>query len=72
MTDEGLSDAAKRSKATELRCGFDHTWGQGMMLLGGGYETVYVGTAAREVYDVTGASDTVIAALAAALPQAQP
>ena len=40
---------------------------KGMMLLGGGYETVYVGTAAREVYDVTGAGDTVIAALAVGL-----
>jgi bifunctional ADP-heptose synthase (sugar kinase/adenylyltransferase) len=28
---------------------------------------VYVGTAAREVYDVTGAGDTVIATLAASL-----
>jgi bifunctional ADP-heptose synthase (sugar kinase/adenylyltransferase) len=37
------------------------------MLLEGDGEPVYVKTAAREVYDVTGAGDTVIAALAAAL-----
>jgi len=40
---------------------------RGMMLLEAGREPVYVETAAREVYDVTGAGDTVIAALAAAL-----
>jgi D-beta-D-heptose 7-phosphate kinase/D-beta-D-heptose 1-phosphate adenosyltransferase len=44
---------------------------KGMMLLEGQGEVegepVYVKTAAREVYDVTGAGDTVIAALAAAL-----
>lgn len=40
---------------------------RGMMLLEGGGPPVYVETAAREVYDVTGAGDTVIAALASAL-----
>ena len=40
---------------------------RGMMLLEAGEEPVYVDTAAREVYDVTGAGDTVIATLAAAL-----
>ena len=40
---------------------------RGIMLLEGDGEPVYVKTAAREVYDVTGAGDTVIAALAAAL-----
>lgn len=40
---------------------------RGMMLLEAGGEPVYVNTAAREVYDVTGAGDTVIAALAGAL-----
>lgn len=39
----------------------------GMMLLEGDSEPVYVETVAREVYDVTGAGDTVIATLAAAL-----
>ncbi len=40
---------------------------RGMMLLKGDADPVYVETAAREVYDVTGAGDTVIATLAAAL-----
>src|SRR4026209_355238 len=40
---------------------------RGMMLLEGDGEPVYIKTAAREVYDVTGAGDTVIAALASAL-----
>src|ERR1041385_2609992 len=40
---------------------------RGMMLLEGNGGPVYVETAAREVYDVTGAGDTVIAALAGAL-----
>ena len=40
---------------------------RGMMLLEAGRQPVYVKTAAREVYDVTGAGDTVIATLAGAL-----
>ena len=40
---------------------------RGMMLLEQGGQPVYVETAAREVYDVTGAGDTVIATLAGAL-----
>jgi D-glycero-beta-D-manno-heptose-7-phosphate kinase len=40
---------------------------RGMMLLEGDGGPVYVEAAAREVYDVTGAGDTVIAALACAL-----
>jgi D-beta-D-heptose 7-phosphate kinase/D-beta-D-heptose 1-phosphate adenosyltransferase len=40
---------------------------RGLMLLESHHEAVYVETAAREVYDVTGAGDTVIATLAAAL-----
>jgi len=40
---------------------------RGMMLLEAGGQPVYVKTAAREVYDVTGAGDTVIATLAPAL-----
>ena len=40
---------------------------RGMMVLEAGGNPVYVETAAREVYDVTGAGDTVIATLAAAL-----
>ncbi len=40
---------------------------RGMMLIEGDRDPVFVETSAREVYDVTGAGDTVIAALAAAL-----
>ncbi len=40
---------------------------RGMMLVEGDGEPVYVETAAREVYDVTGAGDTVMATLGAAL-----
>ena len=40
---------------------------RGMMLLEERAEPLYVGTAAREVYDVTGAGDTVIATLACAV-----
>jgi D-beta-D-heptose 7-phosphate kinase/D-beta-D-heptose 1-phosphate adenosyltransferase len=40
---------------------------RGMMLLESDGKPAYVETAAREVYDVTGAGDTVIAALAGAL-----
>jgi rfaE bifunctional protein kinase chain/domain len=40
---------------------------RGMMLLEAGGQPIYVETAAREVYDVTGAGDTVIATLAGAL-----
>ena len=40
---------------------------RGMMLLESNDQPVFVETAAREVYDVTGAGDTVIAALAGAL-----
>ncbi len=45
---------------------------RGMMLLEGNGQPVYVATAAREVYDVTGAGDTVIATLAAALATGAP
>jgi D-beta-D-heptose 7-phosphate kinase/D-beta-D-heptose 1-phosphate adenosyltransferase len=40
---------------------------RGIMLLEGANDPVFVETAAREVYDVTGAGDTVIATLAAAM-----
>lgn len=68
-TDEGLKRAAQLIRA---RTGCDSvliTRGErGMMLLEGALEEpVYVATAAREVYDVTGAGDTVIATLAASL-----
>lgn len=61
-TDDGLKAAAHRIRE---RLGCEAvliTRGErGMMLLEGDREPVYVETAAREVYDVTGAGDTVIA-----------
>ena len=67
-TDEGLRHAAQLIRA---RLGCDAvliTRGErGMMLLEGEGKPVYVETVAREVYDVTGAGDTVIATLAASL-----
>lgn len=67
-SDEGLHQAAREIRA---RLGCDAvliTRGdRGIMLLEGDGEPVFVGTTAREVYDVTGAGDTVIATLATAL-----
>src|SRR5215216_3182030 len=67
-TDEGVARAAREIRA-RLGCGAVLiTRGErGMMLLEEGGEPTYVPTAAREVYDVTGAGDTVIATLAASL-----
>lgn len=67
-SDEGLRRAA-RSIRERINCdAVLITRGkQGMMLAEGDGEAVFVETAAREVYDVTGAGDTVIAALGAAL-----
>jgi len=67
-TDEGMARAA-RSIRERLGCrSVLITRGErGMMLLGEDGEPVYVPTAAREVYDVTGAGDTVIATLAASV-----
>src|SRR5829696_9591837 len=67
-TDEGMARAA-RAILGRLGCGSVLiTRGErGLMLLSEGGEPVYVPTAAREVYDVTGAGDTVIATLAASL-----
>jgi D-beta-D-heptose 7-phosphate kinase/D-beta-D-heptose 1-phosphate adenosyltransferase len=45
---------------------------RGMILLEGDGDPVYVKTAAREVYDVTGAGDTVIATLAGSLAAGAP
>jgi D-beta-D-heptose 7-phosphate kinase/D-beta-D-heptose 1-phosphate adenosyltransferase len=67
-SDDGSHDAAR---IIQQKLGCDAvliTRGdRGMMLLEAGRQPVYVKTAAREVYDVTGAGDTVIATLAAAL-----
>lgn len=66
-TDDGMARAAQAIRA-RLNCdAVLITRGeQGLMLLEGDGTPVYVKTAAREVYDVTGAGDTVIATLAAA------
>lgn len=67
-SDENLHQAAKLIRAKLLCDSVLVTRGsKGMMLLEGESEPVYVETAAREVYDVTGAGDTVIATLACAL-----
>ncbi len=67
-SDRALQTAAKTIRA---RLGCDAvliTRGErGMMLVEGNRDPVFVATAAREVYDVTGAGDTVVATLAAAL-----
>ncbi|MBD0327152.1 MAG: D-glycero-beta-D-manno-heptose-7-phosphate kinase [Pyrinomonadaceae bacterium] len=67
-TDEGLKAAAYLIRE-RLSCeSVLITRGErGMMLLEKEREPIYVETAAREVYDVTGAGDTVIAMLSAAL-----
>ena len=67
-SDETLSSAA-RSIRERLRCdAVLITRGErGMVLLEGETDAVFVKTAAREVFDVTGAGDTVIATLAVAL-----
>ena len=72
-TDEGIALAARAIRA-RLGCGAVLvTRGErGMMLLEEDGVPVYVPTAAREVYDVTGAGDTVIATLAAALAARAP
>ena len=67
-TDAGVAHAARLIRE-RLGCGSVLiTRGErGMMLLEEDGEPTYVPTAAREVYDVTGAGDTVIATLAAGL-----
>lgn len=67
-SDEGLKRAAHLIRG-RLDCdSVLITRGErGMMLLETHHDPVYVETAAREVYDVTGAGDTVLATLAAAL-----
>jgi rfaE bifunctional protein kinase chain/domain len=67
-SDEGLHQAARAIRA-KLGCDavLITRGDRGIMLLEGENDPVFVATAAREVYDVTGAGDTVIATLAAAL-----
>jgi D-beta-D-heptose 7-phosphate kinase/D-beta-D-heptose 1-phosphate adenosyltransferase len=67
-SDEGLKLAARAIRG-RLNCDavLITRGDRGMMLVEGDRDPINVGTAAREVFDVTGAGDTVIAALAAAL-----
>jgi rfaE bifunctional protein kinase chain/domain len=67
-SDRGLHEAAKIIQR-QLSCDavLITRGDKGMMLLGSDDKPEFVKTAAREVYDVTGAGDTVIAALAAGL-----
>jgi D-beta-D-heptose 7-phosphate kinase/D-beta-D-heptose 1-phosphate adenosyltransferase len=67
-SDDGLREAA-RIIQQKLGCNavLITRGDRGMMLLERDEHPVFVKTAAREVYDVTGAGDTVIATLAAAL-----
>ncbi len=67
-TDEGLTTAARRIRE-RLSCDavLITRGDRGMMLVEGDDEAVCVETAAREVFDVTGAGDTVIATLATAM-----
>lgn len=67
-SDEGLHQAARIIRE-KLGCDavLITRGDRGIMLLEGENDPVFVETAAREVYDVTGAGDTVIATLAAAL-----
>jgi D-beta-D-heptose 7-phosphate kinase/D-beta-D-heptose 1-phosphate adenosyltransferase len=67
-TEEGLKIAAQNIRARLACDAVLITRGdRGMMLFEGDNDPVCVETAAREVYDVTGAGDTVIATLATAL-----
>lgn len=67
-TDEGMVRAAELIRERLACDSVLITRGErGMLLLEGAGHPVFVGTVAREVYDVTGAGDTVIATLAAAL-----
>ena len=67
-TDDGLTAAARRIRE-RLSCDavLITRGDRGMMLVEGDDEAVCVETAAREVFDVTGAGDTVIATLATAM-----
>ncbi len=67
-TDKGLQQAAEKIRA-RLSCDavLVTRGDRGMMLVEGDSDPVFVETAAREVFDVTGAGDTVIATLATAL-----
>ena len=67
-TDAGIAHAAQAIRQKIGCASVLVTRGErGMMLLETDCPPIYIGTAAQEVYDVTGAGDTVIATLAVAL-----
>ncbi len=67
-SDDGLHRAARMiRKRLECDAVLITRGDRGLLLLEGDGSPVFVGTSAREVYDVTGAGDTVIATLATAL-----
>ena len=67
-----------RQRSETLRKGADIQYllvtlgAEGMLLLGGDQEPIHLPTAARQVYDVTGAGDTVLATAALALADGLP
>ena len=67
-TEESLTSSARKIRA-RLSCDavLITRGDRGMMLVEGDGDPVFVDTAAREVFDVTGAGDTVIATLATAM-----
>ena len=71
-TDDELVDRARRMiDELELSALLITRSEKGMLLLENGGEPLFLSTQAREVYDVTGAGDTVIATLAGALASGQ-
>ena len=66
-TDEGLHKSAQAIREKLVVMLFLTRGDRGIMLLQGDGEPVFVETFAREVFDVTGAGDTVIATLATSL-----
>jgi D-beta-D-heptose 7-phosphate kinase/D-beta-D-heptose 1-phosphate adenosyltransferase len=71
-TDEELVERAHRMMADfDLEALLVTRSDKGMLLVESGAEPLFLSTQAREVYDVTGAGDTVIATLAATLASGQ-
>jgi D-beta-D-heptose 7-phosphate kinase/D-beta-D-heptose 1-phosphate adenosyltransferase len=73
---DGEDDLVRKGIALKDRLELDAllvTRGEhGMTLIGGGQKALHIPAQAKEIYDVTGAGDTVIATLAAAIAAGQP
>ena len=69
--DEMVSRARKMLDELELHAVLVTRSEKGMLLVEAGMEPVFISTRAREVFDVTGAGDTVIATLAGAVASGQ-